>query len=396
MKKANYSSMRTAIARISKTNKLNMDNEKLGLKAGDTLTYSKDDIQQTLEDWAKNKKMRYYMIEHNENPDNIHYHIVLWFDSPTKFKDIKSKFEYGDIQKIQYGIKNCVRYLWHAENPEKHQYSPDEVVTNAPDKLELYKVASGQSEKARLEATIANIVSGKIQECDIDKIDPIIYSKYRNRIKYSFEYYTSLQLKNPSKNIKIIVLQGMPGAGKTATAKIIAELQNKTISVSSCSNDPLQDYKLGFDYLLLDDFDHSTFKINDFKKLLDNNTKSTSKKRYGNVYINSDIMIATNDNFLDWYPEATETDLIAIRRRVNCIMDFLPLQEDKVARYYKKSIADLHRDREKMQELNGNEELYQQYLDETYELEEIDLKKYISFEDNDTKMEEFYDLLKRL
>jgi len=396
MKKGNYSSMRTAMIRVSKINKLNKDNVKLGLKAGDTVEYEKSDIIYILERWSARKKMKYYMIEHNDDPDNIHYHIVLWFDSPTKFKDIKSKFEYGDIQKIQYGIKNCVRYLWHAENPEKHQYSPDEVVTNSPDKLELYKVASGQSDKARLNATVENIISGKIQEYDIDKIEHDIYVKYLSKINNAFEYYKKLQMKDTSTNRKCIVLQGVAGAGKTTACKIIAQMENKTIAFSSCSNDVMANYRLGLGYYVIDDFNYRAFDIEDFKKLTDNNTNTTIKRRYKNVYFDSDVMIATNLNFLDWYSEASEVDRKAIHRRITCVMDFLPLQEDKVARYYIKSVEDLYRDREKMEEFNGDEELYQQYIDDTYELKEIDLKKYISFDTNVAKKEEFLDVLSQL
>jgi len=391
-----YSSMRSAMIRVSKINKLKRDNKKLGLKAGDTLVYEKNDIIDILANWSSRKKMHYYMIEHNDDPQNIHYHIVLWFDSPTSFRTIKSVLGYGDIEKCKYGFRNCVRYLWHAENPEKFQYSPDEVITNVPDKLEYYKSAKVMSEKARLDSIIENILSGKIQEYDIDRIDHDIYVKYLHRIENAFKRYKKIKLKNPSRNIKVIVLQGVPGAGKNTLCKIIAQLENKTIGFSSCSNDPLQDYMLGVDYFVIDDFDYKLFDIDDFKKLTDNNTSSSVKRRYSNAVFNSDIMIATNLNILDWYSDAKEVDRKAIHRRITCVLDFLPLQEDMVARYYIKSIDDLHRDREKMKEYNGDKNLYQQYVDSTYQVKEVDLKKYVSFEDNQVKKEEFLEVLGRL
>ena len=107
----NCSSMRNVVARISASNTLRKDNNELGLKVGEIITYEKKEIVKLLEDWSKTKKFEYFMIEHNEDEDNKHFHIVLCFDAPTPFATIKKKFPYGDLEKCKHGVKNAIQYL---------------------------------------------------------------------------------------------------------------------------------------------------------------------------------------------------------------------------------------------------------------------------------------------
>lgn len=332
MKKANYSSMRTAMARISKTNKLNMDNEKLGLKAGDTLTYSKDDIQQTLEDWAKNKKMRYYMIEHNENPDNIHYHIVFCFDAPTSFDLIKRRFPYGDIEKCRYGIKNCVQYLVHMNDVNKFQYSWDDVVTNAPEKLEIYKLPSKATMDAIAQSIIDKIVTGEIKEYEIGKIDYNIYIKYKRKIKDAFEYRQLVIANNPDRDLQVIVCQGPPRVGKSLFAKTFAKKYKKSICFSSSSNDPWQDYR-GQDIFVYDDFNYTRVGIEDMLKAFDPHNLTTVSARYKNrLFVGDTIFVCTNTDITEWYPDAIDDHRKALFERILNVLLFTDI-ENGVSHY---------------------------------------------------------------
>lgn len=337
--KNTYSSMRCAMARVSKTNKLNMDNKKLGLKAGDTLIYSKDDIQQTLENWAKNKKMRYYMIEHNEDPDNIHYHIVIWFDSPTSFKTIKSKFPYGDIRKCQYGIKNCVQYLIHMNDDTKFQYSWDDVVTNAYDKLEIYKIPSKASMEAILQSILDKIIMGEIREYEIDKIDPKIYIKYKRKIKDAFEYRQLVVAHNPNRNLQVIVCQGPPRVGKSLFTKIYAEKNDKSICFSSSSNDPWQEY-MGQDIFCYDDFNYTRNKIEDLLKAFDPHNLTSVSARYKNrLFVGDTIFVCTNTDITEWYTWALDDHRKALFARISCVLQFIDI-ENGISHYTVNSIVD--------------------------------------------------------
>lgn len=75
------SSIRNVFIRVSKVNHT---------KNGEVI-YTKEDIHKILDSWSKRKKMSYYFIEHNEDEENVHYHIVLAFTHPTDFDTIKKK-----------------------------------------------------------------------------------------------------------------------------------------------------------------------------------------------------------------------------------------------------------------------------------------------------------------
>ena len=384
----NCSSMRNAIVRISTNNIIRKDNKELGLKVGDIKIYEKKEIVKLLEDWCETKKFEYFMIEHNEDEDNKHFHIVLCFDAPTPFATIKKKFPFGDIEKCKHGIKNAIQYLVHLNDESKIQYSWDEVINNAPAKLEIYKIPRGQGERDKLKIITDKIISGEIKECEIEKIDQNIYIRHTRQIKSAFDYYRKKQQKNPSRNINVVVLQGEPGSGKTTLCKIIAQRENKTICFSSASNDAVQDYQMGADYFVFDDFDYNSLEVENFKKLTDNNTCSSSKSRYTNKYVNSDIFICTNIPIIDWYKGTSKENLDAIARRITCVLDFLPMQDDHIIRYYIKSIDDLHNDRNPFE---SKEE-----VNKKYKLCEVDMTKYISMEDGKKKKEDFFDILKQL
>lgn len=334
-----YSSMRTAIIRITMLNELNKDNAKLGLKAGDKVIYKKTDIIQTLEDWAKNKKMKYYMIEHNENLDNIHYHIVVWFDSPTSFNAIKAKFPYGDIEKCKYGIKNCVQYLVHMNDVNKFQYSWDDVVSNAPEKVEIYKIPSKATTDAILQSIIDKIITGEIKGHETEKIDYNIYIKYKRKLKDAFEYRQLLMANNPNRNLQVIVCQGPPRVGKSLFAKVYAEKNNKSICFSSSSNDPWQEYR-GEDIFVYDDFNYTQNKIEDLLKALDPHNLTSVSARYKNrLFVGDTIFICTNTNIAEWYTWALSDHRKALFARIACVLEFIDI-ENGISHYTVNDIID--------------------------------------------------------
>ena len=108
-KKKRDTNMRNAMIRISAVNIATKDYPKLGVKKGDTVTYTLEDIIKIFDDWSKTKGFKYYIVEHNEDLNNKHYHAVLDFpkDSVCKFSTIKNQVPFGDIESCR-SVKACI------------------------------------------------------------------------------------------------------------------------------------------------------------------------------------------------------------------------------------------------------------------------------------------------
>lgn len=63
-------------------------------------------------------------------PKKEHYHVMLMFDSvktPAQAEEVFQSIGGVGCEIVQ-SIRGYARYLCHLDNPEKHQYSPDDVV----------------------------------------------------------------------------------------------------------------------------------------------------------------------------------------------------------------------------------------------------------------------------
>lgn len=333
--------MRNANIRISRVNKIKTDNEKLGLKTGDTYIIEKSDIIAILEEWRKHKPFDYFLIEHNESPDNTHYHLVIVFrkGNSAQFKTIKNKFPYGDIERCG-NVAACVQYLIHKNHPEKHQYDAKEIVTNSPGKLENYLLYQiGLSPKAQFNKVKEQILSGQLKACDIDKIEPDIYIKFSRQIKAAFELRKKIVLKSPKRELTVVVIQGKSRLGKSTYAKVWAEKHNKTYRYSAAGKNIFESYQ-DEDVYILDDWDHTSLKIADFIKLTDPNINVPLPARYHDVYLLADtLFIITNTDFLRWYEDEDEKLREAVFKRVSCVLTFEPTEKEFVSVYTKNTIA---------------------------------------------------------
>lgn len=316
--------MRNAFIRITAVNVINIADESRDIKVGDVIKYTKEDILNILKNWQESRDFKYYMIEHNHDEENIHYHIVLDFpnNSQSTFKTIKNKFPYGNISRCRYGVKNCVQYLVHLNDDDKEKYEWEEVITNAPDKLEDYKIPGRQNKEAKLQRVLDSIVYGDLKKYEINKIEPDIYIRHGRKIERAFEYREKLLLANPSRDISIYVLQGSTGLGKSTFCRKWAEDNNQSIYFSSASNDPWQDYN-GQDIFVYDDFRPNNIAIEDFMKSIDPYVNSTSSGRYRNkLFIGDTIFITTNINILEWFKGKDQRTREAFFRRISKVLEF--------------------------------------------------------------------------
>lgn len=322
-----YSSMRSSMIRISAENIIKKEYKALDLKPGDVFHLEEEDILDILIDWSLDKDFSFYLIKHDNDPDNVHYHLVLQFNHPTKFSTIKRKFPFGKIDKCKYGVKACVQYLVHMNNPEKHPYSWDDVITNNETRLENYKLPKGQTEKEKIEEILKKIATGEIKEYEIAKIDYRLYIKYASKIKKAFEYRQVIVANNPNRNLQVIVCQGPSRVGKSLFAKIYAEKNDKSICFSSSSNDPWQEY-LGQDIFVYDDLDYSSNKIEDLLKAFDPHNLTSISARYKNrLFVGDTIFVCTNTNIADWYTWESDEHRKAFFARISCVLKFSKVDE---------------------------------------------------------------------
>ena len=109
--------------------------------------YSEDDLE-------------VYKLKHNGelpswNPEELkkpHIHIVVHNSSNCIKRNAVRKFGVAENYVRKVGnLKQMVRYLIHKDNPEKFQYTEDQIITNASEKLESFlKEEMDITDKARL------------------------------------------------------------------------------------------------------------------------------------------------------------------------------------------------------------------------------------------------------
>lgn len=66
-----------------------------------------------------------------EKPKKPHYHVILCYSGPTTFNVVKSFTDSLNqpIPQPLESVKGYYRYLTHKDNPEKHQYDDNDIIT---------------------------------------------------------------------------------------------------------------------------------------------------------------------------------------------------------------------------------------------------------------------------
>lgn len=324
-------SYRTAFIRVTAVN----ETENNGF-----ITYTSDDIEKTLTEWADSAGVTYWFIEHtaDEEVSKAHFHIVIKFKSPMPFETIKNRFPYGKIENAR-NVKATVQYLIHLNDKSKKQYEWDQVLTNCKD-MTPYKVLSRSQQEITMQTVYEAIERGEIREYNVYYKVPIeLFACNKNKIDNALIYFRERRVMDKNRDILVIFISGATGLGKTTFAKSYCEGLNLKPCISSSSNDPLQDYK-GEPVLILDDMRDDSFKFHDFLKLLDNHTLSSSKSRYHNkTFIGDTIIITSTRPLSDWYYNISREDKRQLYRRINQVMKFTEekieafVYDDKLQRY---------------------------------------------------------------
>lgn len=308
-------SMRNAFIRLSAVNNTQEEGR---------VVYTKEQVKKKLDDWDTEYKIKYWGIEHtpdDEDP-NDHFHFAIRFKVPTPFANIKSKFPYGHIDSIKFGEKQTIQYLIHMNDQSKKQYKWEEVFTNTPD-LSPYKIRTDAQDKVAILPYLEMIRDFDLFPYQVtDKVpwELRIQTKNKALINNAFIDQVERFCVNQTRDMEVMFICGPAGVGKTDYAKSFCESKGFRFCISSSSNDPLQDYK-GEPVLILDDFTDDSFNYKDFMKLLDNNTRSSSKSRYKNKVFMGDLIIITTTRNIDaWYFAETSHEKHEMRRRIKTMV----------------------------------------------------------------------------
>jgi hypothetical protein len=252
-----------------------------------------------------------------------HFHCVLTFSNAKTIKSIADCIgvEMQYVEKIRTTTKSARLYLIHRNNPEKYQYTPEEVKAS----FDYVSYVDDCPVKQKRESIAQRIESGEIKQynlCLYVTIDE--YSRNYRYYQKCFEYRQN-KLKGVNRNMECIFITGGSGTGKTTYAKMIASQKGYACYISSGGKNPLDDYQ-GEECIILDDTRSSTWNLTDFLKLTDNHTDSLVGCRYYNKSIaECKLLIVTSVKSLDeFYENATKEDnepKIQLLRRFKMVIE---------------------------------------------------------------------------
>lgn len=240
-------------------------------------------------------------------PKPNHFHAVLTFNTAKTVQSIAKavRVEPQFVNKIKTTTKSAQLYLVHRNNPEKYQYSPNEVFAN----FDYINLVDDCPAKIKRETIAERIANGEIKEYNITSFVAIDdYSRNKKYYQNCFEYRQN-KIKGLDRNMKTLFITGGSGTGKSTYAKMIASQKGYTAYVSSGGKNPLDNYK-GEECIILDDTRSSSWHLTDFLKLTDNNTDSLVGCRYYNKSIaECKYLIVTSVKSIDeFYENATRED----------------------------------------------------------------------------------------
>lgn len=287
--------------------------------------YFKGDIQEIIKSRSTIKKWAY--ILHDKDDTAEHYHIYLNFgNSGVDTKQVAEWFGLQEscVSKIKGRGVDILMYLTHSNDSQqnKHQYSPDEVVSNFDFQGEI------AASKVLGDFTVHSYAEQLeyIHSRPRSEQAPL-YNDLTKRWKIHCQWLTL----HPDRDIKVIFISGKGGTGKTTYAKRLLKSLKLDFCISSSSNDPLQDY-MGQKAILLDDFRDRCFKnFEDLLKFLDNHTASSVQSRFTNKVFNGEMIVITSSVPLRyWYRgknadgkyfSVSQEDFIQLYRRISCYVE---------------------------------------------------------------------------
>lgn len=288
----------------------------------------------------------------------IHVHILCKFERGSTLNNLAVMVgvEPNFLERAKsgrYGWDNCLSYAVHAKNPEKHQYSPEEVITAlGEDYLSVYNRrmeawVRGRATKEAKETNhsvdylISEVLKGNLRKQELLLTDEYykVYALHKRKFNEAFEtagenkaYQTIDDLENGKFKKSIIYLMGKSGNGKTILSKRFIKIIQK-IAKEKCtkqwdycltaSMNAFDEYN-GQDILFLDDIRGDSLSVSDWLKLLDPYTISPISARYHNKMGAAKLIILTSvkspSEFFATAKGNKGEDLGQFFRRIDCLV----------------------------------------------------------------------------
>lgn len=287
----------------------------------------KVDLQATFMKYKTIKQWAY--IGHDKDDTRAHYHIYINFGTGVDSKLVAEWFKLGwtdengvehsgenFIEKVKGRKADVLMYLTHENESQKykHIYDRSEVHSNFAVDVEI--------EQAKIIGDFEHYsYAQQLKYVEGLPVDEKI--KTFTRLKKLWELYCQTLTLNSDRHLEVVFICGKGGTGKTYYAKKMLENMGLDFCVSSSSNDPFQDY-MGQNAIILDDLRYTSFDLEDFLKILDNNTSSSVKSRFNNKVFNGKVIVITTPVPLwYWYPmKKNDIDsLVQLYRRIGTYVE---------------------------------------------------------------------------
>lgn len=325
-----------------------LENSKCKVSEAYGIIHDKDERitwnEETMENVIENKAKHVHMLIKFDKGDTLNCLSIAAGIEPQYLEKAKSG---------RYGYDNMTAYLVHAKDPEKFQYSPEEVVTAIGEKYESVHgrrmetwvkgraIKEARETREDIDYVVSEIVKGNLSKEQILLTDELykVYTQHKRKINDAFEtagekkgHQAIVDLKDEKFKKTIIFIQAQSGAGKTVLAKKIASVAQKSGQKFSsqrweccltASTNPFDEYN-GHDILLLDDIRGESLTVSDWLKLLDPYTISPVSARYNNKMGAPKFIIMTSTkNPTDFFEHAKgnwNEDLGQFFRRIDMLI----------------------------------------------------------------------------
>ncbi|HEL1984865.1 AAA family ATPase [Streptococcus suis] len=255
-----------------------------------------------------------------------HVHALLKFEKGASLNKLALAIQVEPqyLEKLKsgrYGYDNCLAYLCHCKDENKHQYQPEEVTTvRGEDYTSIYHRSmktwsKGRATKKAKETSLSvdwlveKILSGKLTKSNILLTDELfsIYGQHKRRINEALEtigerksIQTIAELEAGKFKKTIIFITADSGMGKTQySKKLITILRNIALKHGqtweccvTASTNAFDEYN-GQEILFLDDIRGESLTVSDWLKLLDPYMVSPISARYHNKMGAAKVIIIT-------------------------------------------------------------------------------------------------------
>ena len=253
-------------------------------------------------------------LDEEGNLKKAHYHVFLNYGSASaKPKDVAAWFGVKEnaVEKVHSNKYRTLRYYLHLDEPDKHQYSIEDITAS----FDIKEYFQKEDLKVGKSDLIKKCADGTITKQNFQEyIDPETYVKYSNAIESAWDYYDKVkEIKSKNRRAcEIIWLFGETEVGKTTFAVMFARERNLSYCITAGGKDPFSNYK-GEDVLIIDDLrPEAPFTFSELLKIFDPNYLTPVQSRYKNKIIYASYIFVTNpyspDRFCKLLPDTPADD----------------------------------------------------------------------------------------